>query len=266
MHITFSGSGTVNSVTLSRGGVSDQNTLSNVYLYDGVQRLTDGYSFNTNGTITMNNLNLVVNGSRTIAVKADVDASTTSYDIFTTLTSFSAGTSVNTVNVKGNQMFIAGSGSLATASVSGANTVSVSSVNAGTSSYTVWRAPIQVNTRALKLKAANFRITGSAPSDALQNVGLYVDGVKAGNNAMMTMTNGSNYLTFDMTASPLNLTTGSHTVEVRGDIVKGSSYNLTVSLQQASDLMVLDPQINVNVALSGTIPNSAGQISIGTGN
>ncbi len=265
MHVTFTGSGTVNSVTLSRGGVSDQNTLTNVYLYDGVTRLTDGYSFNTNGTITMNNLNLAVNGSRTISVKADVYSSTTSYDIFVTLTSFSAGTSVNTVSVKGNDMFIAGSGSLATASVSGANTVSAASVNAGTSSYTVWRAPIQVNTRTLKLKAANFRITGSAPSDALQNVGLYVDGVKAGNNAMMTMTNGSNYLSFDMTASPLNLTTGSHTVEVRGDVVKGSSYNFTVSLQQASDLMVMDPQIGVNVALSGTIPNSAGLISIGTG-
>lgn len=265
MHITFSGSGTVSSVTLTRGGVSDQNTLSNVYLYDGVTRLTDGYSFNTNGTITMNNLNLAVNGSRTIAVKADVSSSTTSYDISVTLSSFSAGASVNTVSVKGNQMFIAGSGSLATASVSGANTVSAASVNAGTSSYTVWRAPIQVNTRALMLKAANFRITGSAPSDALQNVGLYVDGIKAGNNAMMTMTNGSNYLSFDMTANPVNLSTGSHTVEVRGDVVKGSSYNLTVSLQQASDLMVMDPQIGVNVALSGTIPNSAGQISIGTG-
>lgn len=265
MHITFSGSGTVNSVTLQRGGVSDQNTLSNVYLYDGVQRLTDGYSFNTNGTLTMNNLNLAVNGSRTIAVKADVSSSTTSYDIYTTLTSFSAGTSVNTVSIKGNDMFIAGSGSLATASVSGANTVSAASVNAGTTSYTVWRAPIQVNTRAMWLKAANFRITGSAPSDALQNAGLFVDGVKVAGPAVMTTTNGSNYLSFNLMSSPFSLSTGSHTVEVRGDVVKGSSYNFTVSLQQASDLMVTDPQVGVNIAFSGTIPNTAGAITIGTG-
>lgn len=265
MHITFSGSGTVNSVTLQRGGVSDQNTLSNVYLYDGVQRLTDGYSFNTNGTLTMNNLNLAVNGSRTIAVKADVSSSTTSYDIYTTLTSFSAGTSVNTVSIKGNDMFIAGSGSLATASVSGANTVSAASVNAGTTSYTVWRAPIQVNTRSLWLKAANFRITGSAPSDALQNASLFVDGVKVAGPAVMTMTNGSNYLSFNLMSSPFSLSTGSHTVEVRGDVVKGSSYNFTISLQQASDLMVTDPQVGVNIAFSGTIPNTAGAISIGTG-
>jgi hypothetical protein len=271
-HITFSGSGTVNSVTFSRGGVSDQNTLSNIYLYDGVQRLTDGYSFNTNGSFTVNNLNLAVNGSRTIAVKADVSSSTLSYDIWVTLTSFSAGTSVNTVSIKGNDMFIAGGSSLASIGLSGANTVSTASVNAGTTSYTVWRQAVQVNTRALKLKAANFRITGSAPSDALANVQFYVDGVKAGDNAKLTMTNGSNYLSFDMTAAPLNLPTGSHTFEVRGDVVKGSSFSFTVSLQQASDIMVMDPQIGVNLAMCGNTScstsfaaSTSGTISIGTG-
>ncbi len=279
MHVTFTGSGTVNSVTLQRGGVSDQNTLANVYLYDGVTRLTDGYSFNSNGSITINNLNLAVNGSKTISVKADV-ASTSSYDIFVTLTSFSAGTSVNTVSIKGNDMFIASGANLATIAkdstgsaigATGGNTVATASVNAGTTSYTVWRQAVQVNTRTLWLKAANFRITGSAPADALTNVGLYVDGVKVGNNAMMTMTNGSNYLSFDASAAPVQLTTGTHSVEVRADIVKGSSYNFSVSLQQASDLMVMDPQVGVNVALYGTLglgsftASQAGIITIGTG-
>lgn len=265
MHINFTGSGTVNSVTLARGGVSDQNTLSNVYLYDGVTRLTDGYSYNTNGTLTMNNLNITVNGSKVISVKADVSASTNSYNVTTTLTGFTSGASVSSVNLKGNSMFIAASGSLATMALSGGNTVSGATVNAGSSSYAVWRQAVQVNTRALSLKAANFRITGSAPADALQNVGLYLDGVKVGNNASMTMTNGSNYLSFNMTASPVSLSTGSHTFEVRGDIVKGSSYNFTVSLQQASDLMVMDPQIGVNVAISSFSASTAGTIIIGAG-
>ena len=50
-HFVFSGSGTLNSVTLQRTGISDQNTLSNVYLYNGNTRLTDGYSFNSTGSI-----------------------------------------------------------------------------------------------------------------------------------------------------------------------------------------------------------------------
>jgi len=281
LHVTFTGNGTVNSVTLSRSGVSDQNTLSNVYLYDGVTRLTDGYSFNTNGTITINGLNLAVNGSRTISVKADVLSTTTSYNVIVTLTSFSSGTSVNTVNIKGNDMFVAGGGSLATIAkdstgaaigATGGNTVATASVNAGTTSYTVWRQAVQVNTRALQLKAANFRITGSAPSDALSNAGFYVDGVKVGGNATMTMTNSSNYLSFDMSAAPVSLSTGSHSLEVRADIVKGSSYSFTVSLQQASDIMVTDPQIGVNLAMCGVLActgsftaSTSGTITIGTG-
>ncbi|MBP6857987.1 MAG: peptidoglycan-binding protein [Candidatus Pacebacteria bacterium] len=273
LDVMFTGNGTVNSVTLTRSGISDQNTLSNVYLYDGVQRLTDGFSFNSTGQITMNNLNLAVNGSRTISVKADASSTASSSStIAIALTSYSSGTSVNTVNIQGNLMNLATSGSIAQIGKSGSNTVGSGSVNAGTSSYTVWRQAFQVNTRAVWLKAANFRISGSAPADALQNVGLYVDGVKAGNNATMTMTNGSNYLSFDMSAAPTSLTTGSHTVEVRGDVVKGSSFSFTVSLQQSSDLMVMDPQVGVNIAVCGDTTcttsysaSTAGAISIGTG-
>lgn len=266
LDVTFTGSGVVNSVTLSRSGISSQDTLSNVYLYDGVTRLTDGYSFNSQGVMVMNNLNLMVNGSRTISVKADA-SSTAGNDstIAVALTSFSSGTSVNTVNIMGNLMNLASGSSLASIAYSGSNTVSAAGVNAGTSSYTVWRQAFQVNTRALWVKAANFRITGSAPADALQNVALYVDGVKAGNNAMLTSTNGSNYLSFDMTGSPLSLSTGSHTIEVRGDVVKGSSFSFTVSLQQASDLMVMDPQVGVNLAISSFTASTGGLISIGTG-
>jgi len=169
-------------------------------------------------------------------------------------------------------MSVASGSTLASIGVSGSNSVSAASVNAGVTSYAVWRQAFQVNTRTLFLKAANFRVTGSAPSDALANVGLYVDGVKAGNNAVMTMSNGSNYLSFDMSAAPLALTTGSHTFEVRADVVKGSSYNFTVSLQQASDLMVFDGQVGVNVAVCGNTScttsysaSTGGLISIGAG-
>jgi hypothetical protein len=272
---TFTGSGTVNSVTLKRTGFSDQNTLTNVYLYDGVTRLTDGYSFNNNGEIMMNGLGLAVNGSKTISVKADVGNSTnapTGQTLAISLAAFTAGTSVNTVGLSGNTMSVASGSTLASIGISGANSVSASGVNAGTSSYTVWRQAFQVNTRALALKAMNLRVTGSAPADTMSNVGLYVDGVKSGNNATMVMVNGSSYLSFDMSGMPTTLNTGTHTLEVRGDIVKGSSYSFTVSLQQASDLMVMDPQVGVNVAVCGNTScstsfsaSTAGTISIGTG-
>ncbi len=268
-HFTFTGTGTLNSVTLQRTGVYDQNTLTNVYLYDGMTRLTDGYSFNTAGLIVINNLNLAISGSKTLSVKADVYSSTSSYNIIVSLVGFTAGTTASTVNLVGNNMFVATGTSLASVSVNAANSVAAATVNAGTMSYAVWRQAVQVNTRTMQLKAANFRVTGSAPADALANVSLYIDGVKTGSNATTTMTNGSNYLTFDMSAAPVTLTTGSHTIEVRGDVVKGSNYDLTVALQQASDLMVFDSQVGVNVAITatgaGSIPSTAGKISIGQG-
>jgi len=70
--VNVTGSGTLHTLVLKRTGISDQNTLTNVYLYDGAARLTDGYSFNNSSELTMNNLNLPIMGSRTLWVLADV--------------------------------------------------------------------------------------------------------------------------------------------------------------------------------------------------
>ena len=269
LRFTFNGSGTVTSVTLKRSGISDQNTLSNVYLYDGNTRLTDGYSFNVNSTLTMNGLNIAVNGSKEISVRADVSSSVTTATVAAALTSYTANGSVNSVNIMGNQMTTVAGSSLASASL-GTNTVSAANVNAGTTAYTVWSAPLQVNVHAVSLKAANFRMIGSAPVDALSNIKLFIDGIDTGKVATVQMIQGSNYAVFDLASSPISLMTGSHTIDVRGDVQKGSNRNVQFSVQQAADFMILDPQVGVNIALTTTgsssfTANTAGLISINTG-
>jgi len=269
-HFTFTGNGTVTSVSLTRTGISDQNTLTNVYLYDGNTRLTDGYSFNVDSKIVMNGLSIAVMGSKTISVRADVAsaAASTAATLAVSLSGFTANGATNTANVMGNLMALV-VGNLATASV-GTNTVSAASVNAGTTAYTFWSAPLQVNTRAVWLKAANFRMIGSAPSDALANIKLFIDGVDTGKMATVASIQGSNYAMFDVVSAPISLATGSHTVDLRADVQKGSNRNVTVSVQQAADLMIFDPQQGVNIAITTTgstsyTANSAGQISINTG-
>ena len=273
-HFVFSGSGTLNSVTLQRTGISDQNTLTNVYLFNGNTRLTDGYSFNNTGSIVMNGLNIAVNGSMVISVKADVAASTTGNTINAstlgiTLTSFTAGTTVVSANVAGNQMYY-GTGSLAKTYL-GTQTVTGSpTVNTGTTQFTVWSAPLQVNTRAIYLKGANFRITGSAPANSLANVNMYIDGVSAGKVATMGSITGSNYAMFDFSAAPISLSTGSHTIDLRADVVGGASYTVQVAVEQASDLTLFDPQVGVNLASLGAAgavftASSAASITINQG-
>ena len=269
MHVAFTGTGTLNSISLHRTGVSDQNTLSNVYLYDGNTRLTDGYSFNNTGDLTMNSLGVAISGSKTLSFKADVANVSNASTLGVTLTSYTAaGGSVTATNVKGNEMTY-GVGNLASTYL-GTQTVSAASVNAGTSAYTVWSAPLQINTRAVSLKGANFRMVGSAPADALQNIKLYVDGVAVSGTATIGSITGSSYAMFDFSATPVSLTTGSHTIDVRADIVKGANYDVTVSVQQASDLTLYDGQVGVNIATLGPAgvaftSNSAGKISINAG-
>jgi hypothetical protein len=271
LHINFVGSGLVTSVTLQRSGISTQNTLTNVYLYDGTTRLTDGYSFNINGTLTINGLSIAVNGSHVITVRADVASATyitgtTDYasSIAVALTGFTGNSTTTSASVMGNSMQIV-TGSAASVTLS-ANTVTpAANVNAGVTGYTFWSAPLQVNTRAVLLKTANFRMIGSAPVDALSNIKMFIDGVDTGKIATVITINGSNYASFDLTSAPITLTTGSHTIDVRADVQKGTNRTVTMSVQQASDLTITDPQVGVNIAVGGTVPNSAQQITILTG-
>ena len=272
LHVNFTGNGTVTSVTLNRTGISDQNLFTNVYLFDGNTRISDGYSFGVNSQLVMNGLSINVNGSKTISVRADVmaGASATQGSAVVSLTGFTANGTTVSANVVGNQMAVV-SGSLATAYL-GANTYAgaTPAVNAGTTQYTVWSAPMQVNTRAVMLKTANFKMVGSAPSNALANIRLFVDGVDTGKVATVMSISGSNYASFDLTSAPITLLTGSHTVDVRVDVILGASRTVQLSVQQASDLTVTDPQVGVNIAVLGAsgaafTSNAGSTVSINQG-
>ncbi len=238
-HFTFTGSGVVNSVTLTRGGISNSSTLSNVYLYDGATRLTDGYTFSTNSTLTMNNLNLSVSGSRTISVKADV--SVADYSVSVAVTSLTVGTSVSSVNVKGNDMYIAiGSGLVGTAALTVASpSPAAATINAGSMNQSLWSNTLSIGLHSSKLNGMTVKMIGSAPSNTLTNVGLFVDGIKLSSASI----NANNQFVFDLSGNPFVLTTGSHSIEVRGDVVAGAYRNFYLSLEKSADLVIKDGQV-----------------------
>jgi hypothetical protein len=249
LHINFAGTGTVTSVTLARSGISTQNTLSSVYLYDGATRLTDGYSFNASGTLTMNGLNIAVSGSKVISVKVDTasDATTYASSIAIALTEYTANGTATTANVQGNTFSVV-TGSAATAYMTTNTASSTADVNAGTTQYTMWSDTIQVNTRTIQLKGMNFKMIGSAPTNALANIRLFVDGVDSGVVATVAAIQGSNYAMFNF-ATPISLTTGTHTIDVRADIETGANRTIQLSVQQAADVVLYDPQVGVNLAI-----------------
>lgn len=247
--ITFSGNGTVTNVQLQRIGVSADATLNNVYLYDGNTRITDAASVVTGGFINFNSTSglFSVNGSRTITVRADIASGTNGQSVGVKLNSVTAGGSVSTfTNVMGNALQV---GQVATAGVNFSTiTPSPVSVDAGTQAYNVWTGTASVSTRDVHFKAATFKFVGSAPVDALANLSLYVDGTKIAGPSMINAAN-NNKITFDLGSMPYLLKTGSHTIDLRGDIVKGSNRTMTFSVENVADLMFEDSNlIGVNVS------------------
>jgi hypothetical protein len=267
LHIALSGTGTVTSMTFQRTGISTSSDLTNVYLYDGITRLSDGASVNTNGVIVFNGLNISVSGTKMISVKADISSTATTGSIGVTMTAYMvAGGSAQSVNIVGNQMYVVSAPSTMVSYTVGtvtpaACTSSCPTVNAGTTAYTFWSAPIQVNNHSAILKSAAFRYIGSAPYDALGNIKLYVNGTSIGT----TTINAMGYAVFDFSAAPVTLNTGSSTIEVRADVQKGTNRTVQFTLQNASDLMITDPQLGVNIAATSGIPAPAATVTISAG-
>ena len=263
-HFTFSGSGTVNSITLQRTGVSNNTVFDSVYLYNGSTRLTESASVNNSGLITFNNVGLVVNGPTTVSVMVDINSGASSQTAGVTLTGYTTAgsTTATTVSVAGNIMnIVSGSGIVGTITL-GTNTATGSAVNAGTTQYTFWSAPVTVGTHSMLLKSFSLKFVGSAPNDALANIKLYVDGTPVGTS---TGPNALGYMVFDFGATPFSLSANSHTFDVRADVVKGSSRTVQLSLQNRADFMATDSQANVNVGIGSFSTNSGNTVTISTG-
>jgi len=252
--ITFSGNGTVTSVQLQRTGVSADATLTNVYLYDGNTRITDAASVVTGGFINFNSSTglFSVNGTRTLTVRADIADATNGQSVGVKLNSITAGGSVSTFsNVMGNALQI---GSVQTAAVQFSTiTPTTVQVDAGTQAYNVWQGTASVSTRDVHFRAATFKFVGSAPIDSATNLSLYVDGTKVAGPSMINAAN-NNKITFDLGNAPFLLKTGSHTIDLRGDIVKGSARTMSFSVENVADLMFEDTNL-MGVNVSATVGN-----------
>ncbi len=249
LHLGFSGTGTVTNVVLKRIGVSADATPSNVYLFDGAMRLTDAASVSSNGLVTFNNAAglFMVNGSKTVAVKSDIAASTSGQTVGFQLVSFTVtGGSATTSTLSGNIHTIA-SASLASVSA-GTVTPSGATLNPG-ADVTVWQSTLTVSTRDVMMKRISLRNVGSATASAFSGFKLYVNGVQVG-TASTVDANG--YVTFDFMSNPVLLASGSRVVRLDAGIVSGASRTVQFSLRQAADVDFVDSSFGVNITPTST--------------
>ena len=250
-----SGNGTVTGIELMRTGLSNNSTLKNVYLYDGATRITSGASVLTDGTIRFNSTSglFPVSGSKTVTVRGDILTGTSGQTVGVAMKSVTmmGGTATPVTGVNGPLFSISsatlGGASLTTLTTSPAATT----VNAGSQNQTLWSNNVNISTNKANLYALTFKMIGSAPSNTLANVQLYVDGVSKGTATLNSM---SQYV-FNMSSAPTMLTTGSHLIELRGDVVAGSYRNFYISLEEATDMLIEDSTLP-GVFITPTYGNS----------
>ena len=249
---------TVKSLRLKRIGVSSDNSLANIYLYNGNAKLTDAGSL-SNGYVTFGNSNGIITvpagQTVTITVKADVAAQANgnigmSINAASDVVSTSANVS-GSFPVSGNLMSITQVSDMAVVSVNTAATANGTTINAGTMAATLWSDNVSVSNKAVNLSYVSFRQIGSISADAIQNLKLFVNGGHVGTAASI---DANGRVNFDFTSNPVLLNTGASTIELRGDIVKGSNYNYTFSIQTASDMVLTDTNYGVNVTMSAVSP------------
>ncbi len=253
-HFMFSGNGVVTNVTLQRIGVSADSTLSNVYLFDGANRLTDASSVSNNGMISFNIPAgiFTVAGMKNISVKSDIAAGTSGQTVGVKLVSFVAsGSPASTVNISGNLHSIAN----ATLATVGAGTVTPTAATVDPAAgVTVWQSTLTIANRDVWMKRLALRNLGSAPASSFANFKLFVNGIQVGTAAGV---DANGYVTFDLNAAPTLLVSGARVVRVDADIVSGSSRTFQFSLRNAADVDFVDSSFGVNISPTSTPWTSA---------
>lgn len=266
----------VTGLKLKRIGVSADSSLTNVYLFWGATRLTDGAAVsstmvnfnNSSGLFTVPSM-----GSVTIWVLADVDGTsgeTVGMQVVSMSDVVSNASSVKgTFPLTGNLMQLA-TGSLAGVEWNATTTPSTASVDPQ-EGYTVFQNSVIVTTRAVDMTRISFRKTGSALNTDLMNFKLYVDGVQVGTTQQLAADSlAQSYVTFDLSGAPKRLEAGTRVVKVLADIVGGSSATFTMHLWNVADVTVVDSQYMANV-LSDLVSNttfskrSSGEQTINSG-
>lgn len=262
----------VTQLKLKRIGISADSSLTNVYLFNGVSRLTDGASVSSTIISFNDSLGLFkvpAYGSVIITVAADISGSASETVGIQLVSAADVTTTASSVNgiypVTGN-FFTISAGTLATVKFNATTTPSGTSIDP-INDYVVWQNTTSIGTRAVDLKRISFRKTGSVPNSGIVNFRLYIDGVMIGTVVQNLDSDG--YVTFDLTSSPKRLEAGSRVIKVMADIVEGSSLKFTFHLWNVADATFVDTQYGANVLValaSATFSKrSAGEQTVNSG-
>lgn len=254
----------VTSLSFKRIGASSDATLTNVYLYQGAMRLTDAAgisntAFNYNDTSGI--LTVPAGGTVTVSVRSDILSTASGQQVGVQLTAVgSNGTLDSSVVFPIN-------GGLQTISSASIGTVAITytgpsgaTENPG-NDIRVFEGSTVVSTHAARLESITFENRGSADDNDIVNLRLYVDGTQVG-SSVAQLTNAR--ATFDLTANPVRLETGTRIIKVVADIVGGSGETYDIEIRRAADARIVDVELGQPILITGTWSGTESTIAAAT--
>lgn len=247
----------VTGLTFNRVGVSNDSTLTNIYLYKGGTRLTDSVGISASQFKFSDPTALFTvpaGGVMTVSVRSDIAGSTSGQQIGVSLVAVAGGTLDSSVSFPINS----GYQTISAATLAGVNytnaaaTPSAAVTVSAQNDYPIWQDSVGISTNPVKLTSLKFTNLGSVNASDVTNLRLYVDGTQVG--SAIPQMNADRTITFDMSASPLALSTSSHIIKVLASLLSsGAGRTVQLSVQRASDGMFVDSQLGQPVT-----PTSAG--------
>ncbi|MFA6252223.1 MAG: peptidoglycan-binding domain-containing protein [Candidatus Paceibacterota bacterium] len=264
-HFTFTNGSNaeakITSIELTRLGVSADGTLRNVYLFNGVTRLTDAGSLSS-GKVTFNDPNglftIPAGQTVTVAVKADIAANQSGQTVGIALSGVTSSvTLASTLPLNGNIHSIANA-TLATVTIAAPQPAA--NVNVDPADGTrIWESAFSINNRNVKFTRLSLKQINSIDAKDIINFKLLIDGVEVATTPALQ--NGYVIFTFDKV-----LATGTRNVKVLADIKGGSSRIIQMSVRNNADIDIRDVDYNVPLSpVAGSIPATTGQMTVNQG-
>ena len=257
---------TISKLAVKRSGLSEDNDVLNVKLYDGDTQIGTTQALNTlthKATFSGLSWTIPASGSKTLTVKASVNTSTNSgtannvlkfgVESVADVTTSTEVTFGGTFPVYGNLFTIAGI-SVGRVDVTASGSVSGTDLISGTTDQLLAGFNFSVVTEGFNISSISVTESGTSVDSDVANLKLKVGGVQVG-NTVAALTSGK--ATF--TGSLLDLTVGTNKdVLVYGDVTSGITSERTIQFQivETSDVTAVGSDSGGVVTITGSSGNA----------
>ncbi|MBI2677133.1 MAG: hypothetical protein HYX21_04290 [Candidatus Yanofskybacteria bacterium] len=254
LKVRFSGSGTINTLTIKRLGPGVVGDFSNIYVYEGATRLTSGKTFSSaDGTLTFL-LNKAISGTKDLTITADMLSTgaavgNVNYIELTGVT-ITGGTSVSGTPLSGNNFTVSGASS---GTVTVAKSGSLSDPTVGQKQAQLSEFKYTTATEGGTVKRITMLNGGTLKPADLTNVKLQT---LTGDEWTGSVTSDG-YLVFDLGTGKFIAKGGNAVFKILGDVGGKKDETIDLYFEYDTDTYVIGDQFGQPMAVTDTALDSA---------